>query len=69
MMDISEQFNDKIRAIRCYASQFMENPNNRFVFDYIEMQNRYLGMLIRTEYAEAIYAKEAIKISNLSDLL
>lgn len=69
LMDISQQFKDKIRAIQCYESQFVENPKNQFVFDYIEMQNRYLGMLIQTEYAEAMYAKEAIKISDLSDLL
>jgi len=69
LMDISQHFKEKIRAMQCYQSQFMENPKNQFVFDFIETQNRYLGMLIQTEYAEAIYSKEPIKISDLSDLL
>ncbi len=63
------QFEEKIKAIQCYRSQFIENPKNRFVFDYIKMQNQNLGMLIQTEYAEAIYSKEPIKISDLANVL
>jgi len=69
LIDISQQFDEKIKAIQCYRSQFIDNPKNKFIFDYIKMQNRYLGMLIQTEYAEAIYSKEPIKISDLSDVL
>lgn len=69
LMDISMQFEEKIKAIQCYRSQLIENPKNRFVFDYIKMQNQNLGMLIRAEYAEAIYSKEPIKISDLANVL
>lgn len=69
LMDISQEFKEKMEAIRCYRSQFIENPKNQFIFDAIEMHNHYLGMLIQTEYAEAIYSKEPIKINNLSDIL
>lgn len=69
LVDISKTFREKIKAIRCYRSQFIDNPQNRFIFDYIEKQNRYLGRLIGCEYAEAIFSKEIIKISDLSALL
>ena len=69
LVDISDQFKQKIKAIRCYRSQFIDNPKNRVIFDYIESQNSYLGRLIRCRYAEAIYSKEIIKIDDLSSLL
>jgi len=69
LADITAQFPDKMRAIKCYRSQFVENPKNAFVFDYIEMQNRCLGMLIQTEYAEAIYSREPLKINNIADVI
>ena len=69
LVDISRQFQEKMRAVKCYKSQFIDNPKNRSVFDNIETRNKSLGILIHTEYAEAIYSKEAIKIDDLSDLL
>jgi bacillithiol biosynthesis deacetylase BshB1 len=69
LVDISEEFQQKMKAIRCYRSQFVDNPKNRFVFDYIKTQNKYLGSLIRVEYAEAIYSKEVIKVKDIADLL
>lgn len=69
LVDISEQFKGKMKAIRCYRSQFVENPKNRFVFEYIEIQNRFLGKLIQVECAEGLYTKEAIKINDLDCLL
>lgn len=69
LVDISEQFPIKMRAVRCYRSQFLDNSKNKFVFDYIETLNRYLGTLSRVRYAEGIYSKEAIKIEDLNCLL
>lgn len=69
LIDISQQFKEKIKAVRCYRSQFVDNPKNRFVFDYIETQNKFWGRLINSEYAEGIYCKEAIKVDDLSCLL
>ena len=68
-VDISGQFKDKMRAIRCYRSQFIDNPANRFVFDYIRAQNRYLGGLLHVEYAEALYSKEVLGVSDVASLL
>lgn len=69
LMDISTQFEEKMKAVQCYRSQLIENPKNRFVFDYIKTQNRNLGMLIRAEYAEAIFSKEPLRISDLANVL
>ena len=69
LVDIKKQFKDKMKAIKCYHSQFTDNPKNRFIFDYVEAQNRYLGALINSEYAEAFYSKEVIKVGNLCYLL
>jgi bacillithiol biosynthesis deacetylase BshB1 len=69
LIDISKQFREKMKAMKCYRSQFIDNPNNRFVFDYIETQNRFLGRLIHSPYAEAVYCKEAIKVDDISCLL
>jgi bacillithiol biosynthesis deacetylase BshB1 len=69
LVDISREFSRKMRAIKCYRSQFIENLKNRFIFDYIQVQNRFLGELARSQYAEAIYSKEVIKVNDLSFLL
>lgn len=69
LVDISRQFKKKIKAVKCYRSQFVDNPNNRMIFDYIETQNKYFGRLIRCEYAEAIYSREVVKIEDLASFL
>ena len=69
LIDISGQFKEKMKAIKCYKSQFITNLKNRFFLDYIETQSRYFGKLIHSEHAEAIYSKEIIKVENLLFLL
>lgn len=69
LMDISQNFKEKMKVMKCYRSQFVDNPKNRFIFDYIEQQNRYLGSLIGCDYAEALFSKEMIRIKDLSTLL
>lgn len=68
-VDISGQFKEKMKAVKCFRSQFIDNPNNTFVVDYIETLNRYLGTLIQCRYAEALYSKEIFKIKDLTCLL
>ncbi len=69
LIDISDQFKAKMKAVRCYRSQFIANPNSRYVLEYIESQNKYLGKLIRSNYAEAIYSREVIKVNNMVNIL
>lgn len=68
-IDISDYFTKKIEAIKCYRSQFIDNSKNKFVFSYIENINRYWGSLIRKEFAEGLFIKEAIELNNLQSIL
>ncbi|MBN1521192.1 MAG: PIG-L family deacetylase [Candidatus Aureabacteria bacterium] len=68
-VDISLEFKAKMKAVRAYRSQFVDNPNNRFVFDYIESMNEYFGHLIRSRYAEPLFSREVLKLDDLSSLL
>lgn len=68
-IDISDCFAKKIKTIKCYRSQFIDNSKNKFVFSYIENINRYWGSLIRKEFAEGLFTKEAVKIDNLQGIL
>ena len=61
LIDISNEFDSKIEAVRCYRSQFIDNPNNRFVFEVLEAQNRHFGSLIRKKYAEPLFTREALQ--------
>lgn len=69
LSDISAHFNDKMKAVRCYRSQFVTNKNNHFIFDYLTTLNHYLGMLIKAQYAEAVYSKEPIKVDSIGCIL
>jgi bacillithiol biosynthesis deacetylase BshB1 len=69
LMDISEQFQKKIDAAKCYESQFIVNPKNKGVFEYVEGRDRYLGGLIGQVYAEPFYSKEALGIHDLTSFM
>ena len=64
LVDISKHFERKIEAARCYRSQFIDNPKNRSVFDYVRMRDSYLGSLIGTAYAEPLYSSEALGVTD-----
>ena len=68
-VDVSDSFRGKIKAVKCYKSQFIDNPRNRAVIDYIESQNRYLGNLARCRYAEALFCKELLRVEDLNSFL
>ncbi|MFW6139400.1 MAG: PIG-L family deacetylase [Spirochaetota bacterium] len=69
LFDISEHFEKKIEAAKCYRSQFIDNPKNRDVFEYVESRDRYYGNLIRRKYAEPFYCEEALGIKDFGHLL
>jgi bacillithiol biosynthesis deacetylase BshB1 len=68
LVDISEHFGDKFKAIKCYRSQFVDNPKGRFIFDYLEAQNSYFGKLAGCGHAEGFYSKEVFKTDDLAYL-
>jgi bacillithiol biosynthesis deacetylase BshB1 len=70
-VDITLQFERKIAAVKCYATQFKENDNKNKVFvtdvdifEYMRVKDRELGMRIRTTYAEGYIQKELISVDD-----
>ncbi|MFQ5952994.1 MAG: PIG-L deacetylase family protein, partial [Candidatus Omnitrophota bacterium] len=66
LIDTSKEFKKKMKAVECYRSQFIDNPKNRVVFDYLDRQNGYLGKLIGADYAEALFSKKMFRIEDIS---
>jgi bacillithiol biosynthesis deacetylase BshB1 len=75
IVDITEQFGRKIKAVACYKSQFedMEKkevyPPARNIFDFMEIKARHYGYLIRKKYGEAFLVKENIEIEDPNKML
>jgi bacillithiol biosynthesis deacetylase BshB1 len=72
VVDISQQFERKCKAVACYKSQFKEKPNMREVypparniFDYMEIQSRHYGYMIAVKYGEVFIQKEMLSIDDL----
>jgi N-acetylglucosamine malate deacetylase 1 len=75
LVDISAQFERKVAAIKCYASQFDAAvsageifPTGQDLYSRIEHQNGYYGSLIRTRYAEPFYTHETVAVEDVVQL-
>jgi bacillithiol biosynthesis deacetylase BshB1 len=69
IFDISAHFEKKMRAVKCYKSQFEMNPNNLGALKLFETENAYWGTQIGVAYGEPFVCKEQIKISDIVSLL
>jgi N-acetylglucosamine malate deacetylase 1 len=72
VVDISEQFDRKLAAIRCYASQFdgAKNageifPTGQDLYGLIETQNAHYGSLIRSRYGEPFFTDETMRVDDV----
>jgi bacillithiol biosynthesis deacetylase BshB1 len=73
VIDISEEFAEKMKAIRAYQSQFMKNQdtnqstfiNNVQFLESIEARAKLYGFQNGCMYAEPFYHKGAIKFDNI----
>jgi bacillithiol biosynthesis deacetylase BshB1 len=72
VVDIGEQFERKMAAIKCYASQFDDAvaageifPTGQDLYARIETQNAHYGSLIRTPYGEPFHTQETVKIDDV----
>jgi len=75
VVDISEQFERKMAAIRCYASQFdgVRNageifPTGQDLYSLIEVQSAHYGSLIRVRYGEPFFTHETVGIDDVMQL-
>lgn len=72
VVDISEQFDRKLAAIRCYASQFDDVvqageafPTGQPFYELVETQNRHYGSLIRRPYGEPFVTEETMAVDDV----
>ncbi|HEX5633954.1 MAG TPA: bacillithiol biosynthesis deacetylase BshB1 [Gemmatimonadales bacterium] len=75
VVDITPQFERKMRAIRCYASQFDGAkaageifPTGQDLYSLIEVQNAHYGSHIRTRYGEPFYTHETLQVDDVLGL-
>lgn len=72
VVDISEEFETKLAAIRCYASQFDAAkaageifPTGQDLYDLVRTQNAHYGSLIRRAYGEPYVTDETVRIDDV----
>jgi bacillithiol biosynthesis deacetylase BshB1 len=75
VVDISAQFEDKLLAIKAYASQFdgvkqagEAFPNGEPLYDIVRHQAAHYGSLIRVQYGEPFYTAETMRVDDLMSL-
>ena len=72
VVDISAQFDRKIEAVMCYASQFTGAtqggelyPTGQSFPELIATQNSHYGSLIRTRYGEPFWTQETVAVDDI----
>jgi bacillithiol biosynthesis deacetylase BshB1 len=75
VVDISEQFERKMAAIRCYSSQFDGAlsageifPTGQDLYGLVEVQSAHYGSLIRTRFGEPYFTQETVSVSDVVSL-
>lgn len=75
VVDISDVFEDKMRAIKCYASQFdgatqagEVYPTGEPLYDVIRHQSAHYGSLIRCRYGEPFHTPETMRVDDITSL-
>ena len=75
VVDISPQFERKMAAIRCYASQFDGAraageifPTGQDLYSLVETQNAHYGSLIRARFGEPFFTHETVAVDDVMAL-
>lgn len=75
VVDITDVFEQKLEAIKCYSSQFDEAiqagevfPNGEPLYDIIRHQAAHYGSLIRTQYGEPFFTTETMRADDVAAL-
>ena len=75
VVDVTAQFERKMAAIRCYASQFEGAkaageifPTGQDLYSLVETQNAHYGSLIRCRYGEPFYTAETMRVEDVVSL-
>lgn len=68
IMDTAGYETKKREAILAYKTQFVDNPKNTRVLDWIQAQDVYMGSRIGTARGEAFWMREPLGLANLNVL-
>jgi bacillithiol biosynthesis deacetylase BshB1 len=75
VVDISDSFDAKMQAIRCYASQFDGakaageiHPTGQDLYELIRVQSAHYGSLIRKAYGEPFFTNETVEVGDVLQL-
>jgi bacillithiol biosynthesis deacetylase BshB1 len=75
VVDVSEDFERKLEAVRCYDSQFSGVtqagevfPNGEPLYDMVRHYAAYYGALIRRRYGEPFFAVETMVVDDIVTL-
>jgi len=75
VVDISEVFEQKMAAIKCYSSQFDDAiaggevyPNGESLYDIVRHQAAHYGSLIRVKYGEPFWTSETMSVVDVLGL-
>ena len=75
VVDISDSFEAKMQAIRCYASQFDGAkaageifPTGQDLYELIRVQSAHYGSLIRRPYGEPFFTHETLAVDDVLEL-
>ena len=75
VVDISDTFDAKLAAIRCYASQFAGAkaageifPTGQDLYELIRAQSAHYGSLIRRSYGEPFFTHETVEVDDVLQL-
>jgi bacillithiol biosynthesis deacetylase BshB1 len=75
VVDISAQFERKLAAIKCYASQFDGVkaageifPTGQDLYSLVDTQNAHYGSLIRKRYGEPFFTHETMEVEDVVKL-
>ena len=75
VVDISDEFERKLEAVRCYDSQFSGAtqagevyPNGEPLYDMVRHYAAYYGALIRKRYGEPFFAAETMLVDDIVSL-
>ena len=75
VVDISDEFETKMQAVRCYASQFdgatqagEVYPTGEPLYDVVTHYGAYYGSLIRTRFGEPFFTTEMMRVDDIGTL-
>lgn len=73
VVDITRQFDRKLEALRCFASQWDDTttqagelqPNGQAIWDLLRTQDAHVGSLIRAAYGEPFWTRETVAVEDV----